>query len=75
MMLINDLSGVRFFGLPFLYIGNLDVKIFHSVCHRESLLSKMMDLCGGGAKSGLHEPVELVYSDRFLRIQFKEKKD
>ena len=24
---------------------------------------------------GLHEPVELVYSDRFLRIQFKEKKD
>ena len=22
---------------------------------------------------GLHEPVELVYSDRFLRIQFKEK--
>ena len=24
---------------------------------------------------GLHEPVELVYSDRFQRIQFKEKKD
>ena len=22
---------------------------------------------------GLHEPIELVYSDRFQRIQFKEK--
>ena len=29
----------------------------------------------GYMDDGLHEPVELVYSDRFLRIQFKEKKD
>ncbi len=38
MMPINDLSGARFFGLPFLYIGNLDVKIFHSACHLWSII-------------------------------------